>query len=62
MKVNSKLLINSLRTNPSHRPSAAPQDLQQHKDENFGNFPTLINLNFDSVVEEPRVENLSSFL
>ena len=59
MKVNSKLLINSLRTNPSHRPSAAPQDLQ---DENFGNFPTLINLNFDSVFEEPRVENLSSFL
>ena len=59
MKVNSKLLINSLRTNPSHRPSAAPQDLQ---DENFGNFPTLINSNFDSVFEEPRVENLSSFL
>ena len=59
MKVNSKLLTNSLITNPSHRPSAAPQDLQ---DENFGNFPTLINLNFDSVVEEPLVENLSSFL
>ena len=59
MKVNSKLLTNSLRTNPSHRPSAAPQDLQ---DENFGNFPTVINLNFDSVVEEPCVENLSSFL
>ena len=59
MKVNSKLLTNSLRTNPSHRPSAAPQDLQ---DENFGNFPTLINLDFDSVFEEPRVENLSSFL
>ena len=59
MKVNSKLLTNSLRTNPSHRPSAAPQDLQ---DENFGNFPTLINLDFDSVFEEPRVENLSRFL
>ena len=59
MKVNFNLLTNSLRTNPSHRPSAAPQNLQ---DENFGNFPTLINLNFDSVVEEPGVENLSSFL
>ena len=55
----SKLLTNSLGKNLSHRPSTVLQDLQY---ENFVNFPTLIKLDIDSIVEEPCVENLSSFL
>ena len=57
MKINSKLLTNSLEKNP---------DLQQRckifSMENFVNFPALIKLDIDSAVEEPCVENLSSFL
>ena len=58
MKINSKLLTNSLGKNLSHRPSAELQDLQYGK---LCEFPTLIKLDIDSVVEEPCAENLSSF-
>ena len=59
MKKNSKLLTNLLGKNLSHRPSTALQDLQYGK---LSISPSLIKLNIYRVVEEPCVENLSSFL
>ena len=58
IKIISKLLTNSLGKNLSHGPSTGLQNLQYGKLE----FSTLIKLDIDSVVEEPSVENFSSFL